>query len=181
MRLRSMLRKLPRSALVIGVVGLAGCYSLQPASITTLEPGKQIAFDVTDAGRVALGGSMGPEIGQVEGRLIQKDNGEYLLGVTSVSLLRGGNQTWAGEQVRLKPEYVGNVYERRFDVGRSAALAAVGVGAIAYIAKQNLFGGGTAEQKDQIPDTAVTIRRRTRTVHIPLGSIALPRIPFISR
>jgi hypothetical protein len=176
-----MFRESFRSALVIGVVALAGCYSLQPARVTALEPGNQIAFDVTDAGRVALGGSMGPEIGQVEGRLIQKDNGEYLLGVTSVSLLRGGTQTWAGEQVRLKPEYVGNVYERRFDTGRSLALAAVGVGAVAYIARQNLLGGGAAEQKDQIPDTAMTIRRRTRTVHIPLGSIALPRIPFVGR
>ena len=55
----------------IGSVGvgllLAGCYTLQPARGVTPEIGARVAFDVNDAGRVVLGGSMGPEIDQVEG------------------------------------------------------------------------------------------------------------------
>lgn len=160
---------------------LSGCYSLQPVrGGAGPEPGKIVAFDVTDVGRVALGGSMGPEIGQVEGRLIQKDNGEYLLGVTSVSLLRGGVQTWSGEQVHLKPEYVGNVYERRFDVGHSVALAAVGVGAVAFIVTRNLLTGGQQDQKNPPADTAQSLRRPVR-VQIPLGSVSIHRIPFVGR
>jgi hypothetical protein len=32
--------------------------------------GEKVAFDVNDAGRVALGGSLGPEIAQIEGRVV---------------------------------------------------------------------------------------------------------------
>jgi hypothetical protein len=63
------------------------CYSLERISGSSPAPGTRIALEVNDAGRVALGGSMGPEIDRVEGRLIERNNGEYLLGVTSVALL----------------------------------------------------------------------------------------------
>ncbi len=35
------------------------------------EIGNEMAFDITDVGRVGLGPSMGPEIAQVEGRLVR--------------------------------------------------------------------------------------------------------------
>ena len=154
---------------------LMGCYELQPVRGTTPEPGAQVAFDVTDVGRVALGGSMGPEIGQIEGRLVQRDNGEYLLGVTSVSLLRGGVQVWKGEQVRLKPEYVGNVYERRLDKGRTAIMAALTVGAVVAIATQNPFGSSNDTPDRTIKDTSLT-RRSPGTFRLPIWSFRIPHL-----
>ena len=35
---------------------------------------------------------MGPEIGQIEGRLLEKDTGQFLVAVSSVRMLRGGEQ-----------------------------------------------------------------------------------------
>ena len=37
--------------------------------------GDKVAFDVNDNGRVAFGGSMGPEIGQIEGRPAREGHG----------------------------------------------------------------------------------------------------------
>lgn len=160
---------------------LAGCYTLQPVSGTSPEVGSRIAVDVTDAGRLALGGSMGPEIGQIEGTLIQRDNGEYLLGVRSISLLRGGVQVWSGEPVHIKQEYVSTVYQRQLSKGRTIALAAVGVGAVALVASQNMLGGGNVEGPKQQPaDTAVT-RRSPRTVHFTVFSIGLPGLSSSGR
>ena len=82
------------------------------------EVGTRIAVDVTDVGRVALGGTIGPEIGTVEGTLVAVENGEYVIAVTQVQYLRGGYQTWSGERVTIKKEYVGRTYERRFHKGR---------------------------------------------------------------
>jgi hypothetical protein len=130
-------------------------------------------MDVNDAGRVALGGSMGPEIGQVEGTLIQRSNGDYLLGVTSVSFLRGGVQVWKGEEVHIKPDYVSTVYERRLSKGRTFALAAAGVGAVALIATQNLLGSGESAINEQHNDTSNT-RRSPGKIHLTLLSIGLP-------
>jgi hypothetical protein len=170
----------------LGAVGLAtilvcssGCYSLERINGSSPPLGTRIALDVNDAGRVALGGSMGPEIDRVEGRLIERSNGEYLLGVTSVSLLRGGVQTWKGEQVVVKPEFVSTVYERRLDKVRTGLFAAAIVGGVVAIASQNLLTSGT-EDEQQKPDT-INQNRRPAIKHIRLLSIPLSRIPLLGR
>lgn len=135
---------------------LAGCYSFRPLTGPTPEVGSRVAFDITDAGRVALGGTMGPEIAQVEGDLLDRAGDDYVLAVRAVRLLRGGEQVWAGEPVRLSRQHVGTGYERRFSAGRSAVLgvAAVG-GAAAFFLTRDLLGGGTTDTKDPM-DSVVT-------------------------
>lgn len=103
---------------------------------------------------------MGPEIEQIEGRLIQADNNEYVVGVTTLHLLRGGEQVWHGEEVRVKKEYVTSVYERRLSKARSVALAAAGIGAVAYIASRAIAGSGSIDQPITPPDSGHTSRRR---------------------
>jgi len=112
---------------------LAGCFTLLPARGVTPELGSQIAFDVNDAGRVALGPTMGPEIAQIEGRIIEKTSEDYLVAVTTVRLLRGGQQVWSGEKVRLRAEYLGSMYERKFSRGRTVAATAITVGSFATL------------------------------------------------
>jgi hypothetical protein len=140
-----------------------GCYTLEPIGSTTPQPGTIMGFDLNDAGRVALGGSMGPEIGQIEGRLIERDSSEYVVGVTGLRFLRGGEQVWHGEVVHVKTSYVSSLYERRFSTARSVALGAAGLGAIVAIATKSLAGLGTTELPGTTPgDTAHTQRRPPR-------------------
>ena len=110
-----------------------GCYTLKPISGVDPKPGEKLALDVNDAGRVALGGSMGPEIAQVEGLVVEKDAEGYLMSVSNVRLLRGGEQVWSGERVRINNQYVGTTYSRRFSLGRSIGLGVVGIGGFAAI------------------------------------------------
>ncbi len=148
-----------RRSAVLTVLGLAlmGCYTLKPVSGVEPKPGSKLAFDVNDAGRVALGGSMGPEISQVEGVLLEKDAQGYLLSVSNVRLLRGGEQVWSGEKVRLANQYLGTAYERRFSVGRSVGLGVVGIGGFAAIlATTSLLGIG----QDPSPGTPDTVNQR---------------------
>jgi hypothetical protein len=144
----------------LGVL-VAGCYTLQPARGFVPEVGTQVAFDMNDSGRVALGGSMGPEIGQVEGRLIGRDNGEYVLAVSAVRLVRGGEQVWRGEQVRIKPGYVNSVYVRRFSTARTVALGTtVGGGFAAFLITRALRGAGSGNDPGTGRDTLQTQRGR---------------------
>lgn len=144
---------------VAASVSLAGCYTLVPARQTAPQPGDEIALDITDAGRVALGGLIGPEISQVEGRFVGMDSSAYVVGVTTVRFLRGGDQVWHGENVHIKPEYVASRYERRFSTARTVALGAVAVGAVALVAAKSLQGFGQGGDSGKTPgDTSQTVR-----------------------
>lgn len=147
--------RLHRLGAALGVGALvAGCYTLRPVPGASPDVGMRVAFDVNDAGRVALGGTMGPEIAQVEGHVLQKDGEGYLIAVSNIRLLRGGEQVWTGEQVRLKPEFLGNTYLRRFSMGRSVALGVVSVGGFAaFLATRSLFGLGNQDDNTPPGDT----------------------------
>jgi hypothetical protein len=135
----------------------AGCYTLRPVDSVVPDGGVQVAFDINDAGRNALGPIMGPGIEQIEGRVVRKDTDEYVVAVTSVALFRGGKQTWKGEEIRLKPEHISRTYERTFSRTRTFALTAVGVGAFGWLVTRPLFGAG--DEPDKTPtDTAQTRR-----------------------
>lgn len=141
------------------VLPLAGCYTLQPAGGIAPQVGAEAAFDVNDAGRVALGGSMGPEIAQIEGRLVSRDSGEYLVAVNAVRLLRGGEQVWRGENVRIKQEHVSTMYLRKFSRGRTIALGALGVGAVVVLGSQGIlvpFPG--SDNPRTPPDSGLAVR-----------------------
>ena len=96
-------------------------------------------------------------------RLNEKNGDEYVVAVSSIHLLRGGDQIWHGEIVRLKTEFVSRLYERRFSTARSVAIGAAGLGAIAAIATRSLLGNSTVERPGPNPgDTAHTQRRPVR-------------------
>ncbi len=138
-----------------------GCYTLQPVRGAVPEVGTQVAFDVNDAGRVALGGSMGPEIAQIEGRLVSKEEADYVIAVSTIRFLRGGEQVWGGEQVRLKSEYLGPAYVRRFAAGRSAVVGGTVVGGFtAFLIGRALRGAGNGDEGGRGRDTAQASRGR---------------------
>jgi hypothetical protein len=124
---------------------LAGCYTFQPARQTTFVPGTVIALDLNDNGRAALGGTIGPEISRIEGNVVSMDANEYVLHVTGVHFLRGGEQAWRGEMVHIKTDFVSSRFERQFSTGRTLVLGAIAVGAIAAVAASGLVGFGTGD------------------------------------
>jgi hypothetical protein len=147
--------------LILFGVSVAGCYTLQPARGALPPVGSQVAFDVTDSGRIALGGAMGPEIAQVEGRLVSNEDTGYVVAVSAIRLIRGGEQVWRGEQVRLKRGYVGTAYVRRFATGRSVAVGTTVIGGFAAFLITRALRGAGNEGGDRIPiDTADQHRGR---------------------
>ncbi len=161
-------------AVAIGLAAaalLAGCYTLQPTGRVSPEVGTRVAFDVNDEGRVALGGAMGPEIDQIEGRLVQRDTSDYVVAVTAVHLLRGGEQIWTGEQVHIKSSYVNQMYARQFSSGRTIVLSAIGVAAVGMFVTRSLLPGGNPTAPNEPVDTA-------RQVRIPIGKFLLPHLSW---
>lgn len=146
------------AGLVVMSALLVGCYTLQPTGGVVPEVGTSIALDINDAGRLALGGSMGPEITRIEGRLLSTDDDEYRVAVSALHLLRGGEQSWSGESVRIQRAYVSTIHERRFSAGRTIALSAVGAGGVAFLVTRSIVGGGNPAPPMTPVDTAKTQR-----------------------
>lgn len=152
-----------RNLLVIAAgAALGGCYSLQPVSAASPELGTVVAVDVNDAGRAALNTAVGPEVRQLEGRLVQRSEAEMLLAVTAVRTFRGGEQVWKGERVTLKPEYVGTTYEKRFSTGRTIIASALTIGAFVALSTSGIIPGigGESTPPDPKP-TPDQLRPRT--------------------
>ena len=135
-----------------------GCYTLQPVAGQPLPLGSQVSLAINDAGRAALGGSMGPEISDIQGRLLQKDSAEYVLAVSQISLLRGGEQVWAGERVRVQTSFVSTVSERRFSRGRTAILSAAALGVVAGIFSQGILGNLSGSEGKPPSDSGASNR-----------------------
>lgn len=147
-------RRVVAAALLVSTA----CYSHQPVIGQTLPAGAQIVISINDAGRLALGGQMGPEIAQIEGRLISKDSAEYVMSVAQLILLRGGQQVWSGERIRVKTEYITVVNEKRFSRTRTALVSAAALGAVALLFQQGLLGSVSGEDGKLPPDTSATAR-----------------------
>lgn len=149
-----------RSLIGIGLLWtlVMGCYKLVPVTGNPLPVGSQLSLVINDAGRAALGGSMGPEIAQIEGRLVQKDSSEFQVAVSMVHLIRGGDQAWSGEKIRVRTEFVVAVQERRFSKSRTAIISAAVVGALLLVARQSLLGAGREGDTTIPPDSSDKIR-----------------------
>ena len=157
-----MLRLTGFALAALGAGVLTGCYTLRPAS-TPVPEGTDVAFSVNDAGRVALANQVGPEVAQLEGRLISANNGDYVLAVNAVRFVSGGEQIWKGERVRLSKDHVGSSFERRFSPGRTAAAAAITAGGVlAFFATRSLLGIGSEPGDDpRPPDPGNSLTRPT--------------------
>jgi hypothetical protein len=105
------------------------------------QPGQQIALEINDAGRAALGGSMGPAIKRIEGLLVGTEADEYLVSVRGVHFFDEGWRRWSGERVRISSGYVSTSYRRQFSRTRSVALgAAVAASLVLMAGPLNGFG-----------------------------------------
>src|ERR1043165_3744164 len=132
-----------------GIGASTGCYTMEPTSVAVPAPGTRVAFAMNDVGRVALGGSMGPELRRVEGSFQSKDGDDYVVNVAGVQLLAGGFQTWAGETVRINSSYVSAIYEEKFSKGKT--VLAVGGTAAAVALLSTRAGRSFLDPRDDPP------------------------------
>jgi len=166
--------KLIRLMITVSGFGLlaSSCYSLQPTLGSAPVPGTRLAFAINDVGRIALGGSMGPELLRVEGNLQSKDGDDYFVNVRGVELLQGGFQTWAGETVRINSSYVSAVYEKKFSKVKTVGALAAAAGLVSVLVAKGKVPFIPDTRDDPSGDTIVT-RRSPRPFLLP----ARPGIP----
>lgn len=137
--------------LVLGAVMVVnvGCYTYQPLYGARPQPGQDVSLELSDQGRAALGGQLGPGVLRVEGTLQAVQNDQYTMSVSRVATISGGTANWGGEHVNIPVNDVSQAGLRTLSRGRTALLAGVVlVGVGAFIATRGLFGGGFIPASD---------------------------------
>lgn len=142
----------------VGFVGLAmlcgGCYVNQPLmdASPAPAPGSRLVLELTDAGRVAMGRQLGPEVATVEGALVEASDSQFVLGVSSIVNLWGVPTRWEGERVAFNTGFVRRMFARRLSPGRTAVtVAGATAGFVAFVLTRNLLGGGNASDPNKPP------------------------------
>jgi len=138
------LTRVHRGLFLCFVFGLAqGCYVYTPV-ITTPAPPAYISLEISDRGRIGLGGLIGPAATRVEGVLQSETDSLYAVNVASVGYLNGQSNRWSGEPLAVRKEFIAHVSERRFSRSRTALATSSVIGGILLFAlSRGLLGSGT--------------------------------------
>lgn len=131
-----------------------GCYVYEPVTSSMVAPGKTIAVDLNDLGRLNLASLIGPEVKRVSGVLVSQSNSEYVIRVSQLTFFNGKESEWSGEAITVRNDYVSTLYQEKLSGSRTALAVAGGVGAAgALLAARNLIanGGSSDETKPTQP------------------------------
>lgn len=105
---------------------VTGCYRYVPVTAAVPSPGAEVALGISDRGRVALAGQVGPGARRLHGRLVHAPDSTYVVGLSSVEYLGAATPAkWSGEVISVSRDYVTDIRERRFSRGRSWLAAGI--------------------------------------------------------
>ena len=141
------------TAAVLGCAGTLGCYTYVPSQASYLQPGREVAVDLNDLGRLNLSTQIGAEVARVSGILQQQTGTDYSIRVSELTYLNGRTAMWSGEPVTIRQDYVRGVLEKKISAGKTAAavLASAGVVGGAIVA-HTLVTGGSGNGGDGKPE-----------------------------
>jgi len=111
-----LIRQLP---FCITLLLSVGCYYYQPLSAPAPEPGTYLQVMLTDSGTSHFWSYLGPDVGDLRGRVLTADPQAIGLSVESVDLRHGQVLGWKGETVTLGRQFVARLDERRLSKTRT--------------------------------------------------------------
>ena len=140
------------SAVVLGAGVGTGCYVYEPVTSSMIVPGKPIAIDLNDLGRLNLATLIGPEVKRVSGMLVSQSPNEYVMRVNQLTFFNQKESQWSGEAITIRNDYVSSLYQEKLSPSRTAlavGAAAAGVGAL--LAARNLIANGNSSDETKNP------------------------------
>jgi hypothetical protein len=129
------------TSLMVLVALAAGCYYYTPLEQPDPQSGTYLQVNLTDSGTSHFWSYLGPDVGDLRGRLINADDRSLALAVEAVDLRHGQMLSWKGETVSLGREYVAHLEERHLSKSRTTLLALGSVAAFIASIKAIQFIG----------------------------------------
>lgn len=148
-------------AVTLCVTLAAGCYMYVASDQSSLIPGKQVAYDLNDLGRLNLSSQIGEEVARVAGVLVQQSPASSTLKVSELTYLNGRTAPWSGEAITVRQDFIKASYAQQLSKSKTTAAAlagAAGVGAL--IAARAIVGSSSGDNgKTSTPPSTPTTTR----------------------
>lgn len=126
------------------LMSTTGCYTYRPVTAPGPEAGARITAVVSGAGATALSPLLGPDVSEVNGRVVEAGTDTLRVSVMSVTSQRGIPASWRGELVPLPRANLNSVGERHLATG-GTVLFGVGLTSGLYLLYRLLGGPGIIE------------------------------------
>lgn len=97
----------------------SGCYKYVPVTNLDQQVGSRIRVSLSDRGTADLARHLGPAVAELEGQLVQSENGDMTLAVASTQNHSGIENFWNGERVDVPRDFVVRMQERKFSTLRT--------------------------------------------------------------
>lgn len=117
----------------------AGCYTYRPVETPSPKVGAQVSAELTRDGTSAMTPVLGPDVAEVNGKVVEASADTLRLSLVSVTNQRGIPTSWRGELVPVPRAGVNSLGQRRLAPGGTALLS-VGITAGLYLLYR-LIGG----------------------------------------
>lgn len=140
--MRSRIRWIRATAAVCVATMLGGCYMYSGVSVTAVPVGSEVRARVTAAEADRTETVLGRRSTTLQGEVLGNADGQLLLRVPTQVFSSTGQTRRYYQRVALTPADVLDLETRKLNVARTSVLLAVGVAAIALIAK-SAFSGRT--------------------------------------
>ena len=126
------------------MIALAGCYTYRPVAAPGPDPGARVTAGLTRDGGLAMLPLLGPDVAEVQGRVVSADLDTLRVSLVSITSQRGIPTSWRGEEVPLPRTRLSYLGERRLAVGGTALLSAGVLGGL-YLLYRLMSGPGIFE------------------------------------
>jgi hypothetical protein len=138
----------------------AGCYTFVPSASGIFAPGKTVALDLNDLGRLNLSNLVGSDVMRLSGLLVDQTSSGYTVKVDQLTYLNGRTAEWSGEALSVRRDFISVAYEQKLSSSKTALAVLASAGAVAgLVAARSIIGSGDADTgKPSVPAPPNTIR-----------------------
>lgn len=136
-----------RAAVVIAIVSSAACYAQVPITDASAAPaGEPVHAVLTPYGSVEMVSKLGPNVHEVDGRLVSLDTSTVTIALATTVGLDGSQQNWSGDRIEFPRTVLDQLTTSRFSAKRTVWLGVVTVAGVAVLrgvlGGTSLVGGG---------------------------------------
>ncbi|MDE3151440.1 MAG: hypothetical protein KGL93_04270 [Gemmatimonadota bacterium] len=135
-----------RAAAVIAIVSSAACYTQVPITDTSAPAGEPVHAVLTPYGSVQMVSKLGPNVHEVDGRLVSFDTSTVTIALATTVGLDGTQQDWSGDRIEFPRTVLDQLTTSRFSARKTTWLGVVTVAGLAVLrgvlGGTSLVGGG---------------------------------------